>query len=780
MSRRRRRSNAPQTPPSKTSTVAGTLYHHGSSGAIYEEDTEAKRAADAEYVAMGLLPAPKPASTATVRPASIADGRAVSLSAAQAQLSGSARQSTTSAMAIPAKSAQAQHPAWSVQAKSVRFAQSPELHIAHQQPHQPKGHGKMPQSASRTQVAPIPAKMAFRAVPQSQINQPAGDGLQKAPSTKRQRATEVTAGTHQDSVRNKVSRQSEDADVPSARQASFADAASASAAPPSLRAPVVPPSSSRHPTAREHGFSTTSNPPKLPKPAASTSKTTPAIVSSAMNNSSLLFRGHASSSSSPHTPQLKIIGRPDMLFRSPPVAAPAPAPAVPAASFSPGKLSPRQRKNQRKHRQHPAEAVHNNAIIISPSPVVRAHALAPAQTSPHLSPRQRKNLRKHRRHEAEAARAAEARSPFRPRMAATINLVHSPPIGSIGSIGSASSSSSSFSASSPFNASGGTQTSTLSPRQRKNIRKQQRQHEVASIVLSPASPSVTTTLPAIRSIAPPVRQNLAAFSASSGAGPSSAAGHSRASGVLATLASVDACSKLLRLNDTSHLVSVHQEKANGVASKRRHAEESDSDDDIEITSVTVARKPPDQRAPEPLIKLRSSIPAHALRRSMPLVPTCSKRKLTPLTFNASLSPSHDGKLASILSMQPTALISSVHGIKVLGSDLQHLRPARWLNDEVINLYGTLIAARSAGCSTLPSVLFFNTFFFSKLQKHGYEGVRRWTKDTDIFSFDQVLIPVNSNNLHWTLLVIDMRRKHVGYFDSMHGQGSSHLKVGVFV
>lgn len=51
----------------------------------------------------------------------------------------------------------------------------------------------------------------------------------------------------------------------------------------------------------------------------------------------------------------------------------------------------------------------------------------------------------------------------------------------------------------------------------------------------------------------------------------------------------------------------------------------------------------------------------------------------------------------------------------------------------------------------------NSLFFTKLcEKNrvddGYELVKRWTKNVDIFNFDLIIIPINEGN-HWSLFVV---------------------------
>jgi sentrin-specific protease 1 len=62
-----------------------------------------------------------------------------------------------------------------------------------------------------------------------------------------------------------------------------------------------------------------------------------------------------------------------------------------------------------------------------------------------------------------------------------------------------------------------------------------------------------------------------------------------------------------------------------------------------------------------------------------------------------------------------------------------LKPAQWLNDEVINFYGALIMARSEESKKSNGKIldahYFSTFFFAKLEDPGYEKARigKWTK-----------------------------------------------------
>ncbi|KAL9938739.1 hypothetical protein V8E36_002458 [Tilletia maclaganii] len=141
-------------------------------------------------------------------------------------------------------------------------------------------------------------------------------------------------------------------------------------------------------------------------------------------------------------------------------------------------------------------------------------------------------------------------------------------------------------------------------------------------------------------------------------------------------------------------------------------------------------------------------------------------------------------------------ITELLGASVSDRDLAMLRPGIWLNDESMNMYGTLILRRSNQAAeereklsqqgrTNPrtdlevrkwsaywKVHFFNTLFMPKMIKDGHKGVARWTlrKGVNLFTKDIVLIPINNSNIHWTCGAINIRRKRFEYYDSMAGGG----------
>ncbi|KAM4748227.1 sentrin-specific protease 3 [Rhinophrynus dorsalis] len=92
-------------------------------------------------------------------------------------------------------------------------------------------------------------------------------------------------------------------------------------------------------------------------------------------------------------------------------------------------------------------------------------------------------------------------------------------------------------------------------------------------------------------------------------------------------------------------------------------------------------------------------------------------------------------------------------------DLGTLYGQNWLNDQVMNMYGDLVM------DAVPDkVHFFNSFFYDKLRTKGYEGVKRWTKNVDIFNKQLLLIPIHLE-VHWSLVCVDVSNRTITYFDS---------------
>lgn len=135
------------------------------------------------------------------------------------------------------------------------------------------------------------------------------------------------------------------------------------------------------------------------------------------------------------------------------------------------------------------------------------------------------------------------------------------------------------------------------------------------------------------------------------------------------------------------------------------------------------------------------------------------------------------------------LTDPVSKIEIRRHDMRTLAFETWLNDEIINVYMSLIVQRAArGNGALPRVHCFNSFFASKLyieDGYNYGNVRRWTLPVrlrqsgqlvdSILDLDRIIVPINLNNTHWTCAVIDLRGRKFEYYDSMGGRNARCLE-----
>uniref|UniRef100_A0A1W7RD34 Ubiquitin-like protease family profile domain-containing protein n=1 Tax=Agkistrodon contortrix contortrix TaxID=8713 RepID=A0A1W7RD34_AGKCO len=127
------------------------------------------------------------------------------------------------------------------------------------------------------------------------------------------------------------------------------------------------------------------------------------------------------------------------------------------------------------------------------------------------------------------------------------------------------------------------------------------------------------------------------------------------------------------------------------------------------------------------------------------------------------------EIANALSYgQDDEILTSAFKLNITRRDIQTLRNQQWLNDVVINFYMNLLVERNK-MPGFPVLYAFSTFFYSKLSSMGYNAVKRWTKEVDLFQHDIILVPIHIR-LHWALVIIDLRRKTIKYFDSMGQNG----------
>nr|XP_044999446.1 sentrin-specific protease 2-like [Jaculus jaculus] len=120
------------------------------------------------------------------------------------------------------------------------------------------------------------------------------------------------------------------------------------------------------------------------------------------------------------------------------------------------------------------------------------------------------------------------------------------------------------------------------------------------------------------------------------------------------------------------------------------------------------------------------------------------------------------------------VLSTAFKLRITRADIRTLTSQQWLNDEVINFYMNLLVERNKkqGYAALHA---FNTFFYPKLKYGGYWAVKRWTERVNLFEKELLLVPIH-RRIHWSLVVIDLRRKSLTYLDSMGQNGNRICQI----
>lgn len=119
------------------------------------------------------------------------------------------------------------------------------------------------------------------------------------------------------------------------------------------------------------------------------------------------------------------------------------------------------------------------------------------------------------------------------------------------------------------------------------------------------------------------------------------------------------------------------------------------------------------------------------------------------------------------------ILTSKDYLEVTVRDFKTLAPKRWLNDTIIEYFMKQIE------KTTKNTVAFNSFFYSTLSERGYQGVRRWMKrkKVQITNLDKVFVPINLNQSHWALGMIDIKNERVIYVDSLsHGPNAMSFAI----
>ncbi|SCU78655.1 LADA_0A06722g1_1 [Lachancea dasiensis] len=120
------------------------------------------------------------------------------------------------------------------------------------------------------------------------------------------------------------------------------------------------------------------------------------------------------------------------------------------------------------------------------------------------------------------------------------------------------------------------------------------------------------------------------------------------------------------------------------------------------------------------------------------------------------------KVKNTQNRSDNGVVMNKHNIELKVHDFKTLAPRRWLNDIIIEFFMKHVEL------TTPQLVAFNSYFYTSLSRNGYQGVRRWMKKkkAEIDNLHKVFVPINLNQSHWALGVIDISNSKIYYVDSL--------------
>jgi len=126
------------------------------------------------------------------------------------------------------------------------------------------------------------------------------------------------------------------------------------------------------------------------------------------------------------------------------------------------------------------------------------------------------------------------------------------------------------------------------------------------------------------------------------------------------------------------------------------------------------------------------------------------------------------------------IVVSTHKTPLLRGDMRRLNletntdSDKYLNDQLVNLWFTMLESR-AGREDNHTDLFMNSYLHAKLI-HGEKlsQLKKWfdKKKKKSSAVTRIFIPINLN-LHWWLVVVDMQKRILRYYNSLEDNNSAN-------
>lgn len=113
--------------------------------------------------------------------------------------------------------------------------------------------------------------------------------------------------------------------------------------------------------------------------------------------------------------------------------------------------------------------------------------------------------------------------------------------------------------------------------------------------------------------------------------------------------------------------------------------------------------------------------------------------------------------------------TSLGGIDLFNTFASCLERGKKINDDLLDFFFISTAENQLNQIMKKQIFIFNSCFYKKLIQFNPQAIRKWTKDTDIFSKKYLFMPI-CKDLHWLLVIIkNGKTTSIMILDSLNGE-----------
>lgn len=107
-----------------------------------------------------------------------------------------------------------------------------------------------------------------------------------------------------------------------------------------------------------------------------------------------------------------------------------------------------------------------------------------------------------------------------------------------------------------------------------------------------------------------------------------------------------------------------------------------------------------------------------------------------------------------------------------------LKPQMWLNSQVIDAYMELLQIRNDHNG--GKFMFFSTHFYHLVAKRagGYNFRKglAYVRNKNVFDMDMLVIPMNQNENHWVMVVVNIKEKRIEFYDPLQQRRTIYTEM----